>query len=328
MGTIPFEKTGQLLTGDEIQVPGRSVAYSISRFAPVLETAPTGASLVLRVQDVSGASPTAYIEQTILAGQKMATPVSGYIGRAASESFFIRIVSGPSGANAAGYLSGYVEDNQPDYSGAPASTVFTNYSDLKAAIADWLARSDLTTQIPQFIRLAEIQAQRELGLQNTNTQTTGTLIAAQDYLVLPDDCLEPQQLRLDTDPIRYAEIVSPAVFALAKQTSEGGYPVVAMSRGGRLWLAPAPAQNTAYTLLYRGGIAPLSDSNPTGLLLRNNPDLLLYGALLHSAPYLGDDPRVATWQRFYAAISDQVKRQQFRARTGGGVLRMRPDFIA
>jgi hypothetical protein len=28
---------------------------------------------------------------------------------------------------------------------------FTNYTDLKATIADYLARSDLTTQIPDFI---------------------------------------------------------------------------------------------------------------------------------------------------------------------------------
>ena len=39
---------------------------------------------------------------------------------------------------------------------------FTSYSELKTTIANYLARSDLTTQIPDFIRLAEIRLQRDL----------------------------------------------------------------------------------------------------------------------------------------------------------------------
>jgi hypothetical protein len=39
---------------------------------------------------------------------------------------------------------------------------FTSYSDLKTTIANYLARSDLTTQIPDFIALAEARLSREL----------------------------------------------------------------------------------------------------------------------------------------------------------------------
>ena len=38
----------------------------------------------------------------------------------------------------------------------------TNYTNLKAAIADWLLRDDLTAVIPSFIALAETQMQREI----------------------------------------------------------------------------------------------------------------------------------------------------------------------
>ena len=41
---------------------------------------------------------------------------------------------------------------------------FTSYSDLQDAIAGYLARSDLTTQIPDFIRLCEVRLRRDLRL--------------------------------------------------------------------------------------------------------------------------------------------------------------------
>ena len=37
-----------------------------------------------------------------------------------------------------------------------------NYSELKTAIANFLARDDLTSQIPNFIQLAEGRMSREL----------------------------------------------------------------------------------------------------------------------------------------------------------------------
>ena len=39
---------------------------------------------------------------------------------------------------------------------------FTTYSGLKAEIADFLLRSDLTSAIPSFIRLAEAGIDRDL----------------------------------------------------------------------------------------------------------------------------------------------------------------------
>ena len=42
---------------------------------------------------------------------------------------------------------------------------FTDYTTLQATIADYLARSDLTTQIPEFIRLAEDRLLRDLRIR-------------------------------------------------------------------------------------------------------------------------------------------------------------------
>jgi hypothetical protein len=51
------------------------------------------------------------------------------------------------------------------------------YSELKTAVANYLARTDLTDQIPDFIRFAEIRLRRELRirqmLKTVTSSTTG-----------------------------------------------------------------------------------------------------------------------------------------------------------
>ena len=45
----------------------------------------------------------------------------------------------------------------------------TNYSELQAAVAAWVKRSDLTARIPDFIRLAEIRLKSVVYLRTLET---------------------------------------------------------------------------------------------------------------------------------------------------------------
>jgi hypothetical protein len=69
-----------------------------------------------------------------------------------------------------------------------------DYSTLQQGIADWLARADLTTQIPTFIALAEARINRELRTRQMQTTTTGAL--SSNELTLPDDFRGVQSFRL------------------------------------------------------------------------------------------------------------------------------------
>ena len=51
----------------------------------------------------------------------------------------------------------------------------TTYTELKASIADWLNRSDLTAAIADFISLAEAQIERTLRTRQMLTRTTLTV---------------------------------------------------------------------------------------------------------------------------------------------------------
>ncbi len=54
---------------------------------------------------------------------------------------------------------------------------YTNYSDLKTSVANYLGRSDLTSVIPDFISFAEMRMARELRtrqmLQSATAPTVG-----------------------------------------------------------------------------------------------------------------------------------------------------------
>ena len=97
----------------------------------------------------------------------------------------------------------------------------TTYAELKAAIASWLPRSDLTTPIPDFIYLAEKDIEQRLRL-NDGASVAGTLTAAQDYLDLPADCLEVIHFRLETDPIRELDETSAKARGLLRALGDTG----------------------------------------------------------------------------------------------------------
>ena len=69
----------------------------------------------------------------------------------------------------------------------------TNYTTLQSTIADYLARTDLTTQIPLFIQLAENRLRRDLRIRPMLKVVTTTTTAGDPTVSLPSDFLEMQK---------------------------------------------------------------------------------------------------------------------------------------
>src|SRR5574343_801970 len=63
------------------------------------------------------------------------------------------------------------------------------YTDLQAAIADWLHRDDLTARIPDFIALAEADMQVRAKLSQWDTEATVSLTSG--VVSLPGDFAKP-----------------------------------------------------------------------------------------------------------------------------------------
>lgn len=203
---------------------------------------------------------------------------------------------------------------------------FDTYEKLVELIANYLGRNDLNERIPDFIHLVEVDISRSLNLREQEKVISDVFIEDQDYIEMPDDLQMPRLLRIDTSPVRMVDIVSMTKWvAIGESFGASVFPMAATMVGDRFHLAPAPAAPDPYTLFYRARLMPLSSENSTNRILKDAPDCLLYGALAHSAPYVGDDARLAVWGTIYSQAKEDYRRFEWRSRTYGGPLRVVPD---
>jgi len=176
---------------------------------------------------------------------------------------------------------------------------FTTYTELKNTIADYLARSDLTTQIPDFVRLAESRLARDLRLRQMLKVATATTTADDSTVSLPADFLAMKDLHLDTNPVRVLQFQNTSNFFRNARTTDKGVPTMYTLLGSEFQFAPYPDAEYTLRMVYYYKPEILSDSNASNLFLANCPDLLLYGALAEAEPYLMNDERLATWSALY-----------------------------
>jgi hypothetical protein len=74
------------------------------------------------------------------------------------------------------------------------------------------------------------------------------------------------------------------------------------------WLvAPTPADDYSYEVLYYERLAPLDTSNQSNWFTQYAPQALLYGSLLQAMPFLKNDERMGMWQAQYDQIVNVLK---------------------
>jgi hypothetical protein len=199
----------------------------------------------------------------------------------------------------------------------------STYSALKTAIADFLNRDDLTAAIPTFIALAEARMNRDLRTWKQETRSTAQLDA--QYSALPADFAQPIRLQLldgstsEIEPISTAQMLD----MRADRNDRPGRPTHYAITAQGLELFPTPDGTYDASLVYYAKVPSLSNSNTTNWLLTDAPDVYLYGALLHSAPYLKDDARAVVWEGLHATAVAALNTQSQEAKYGGTGLRMR-----
>jgi hypothetical protein len=175
----------------------------------------------------------------------------------------------------------------------------TSYSDLQSTIADYLARSDLTAQIPTFIQFAETRLRRDLKIRQMLKVVTTATTANDATISLPSDFLQMRDIHLVTTPIQALNYVTPTVFYRNTDSTSSGKPSKYTLLDTDFQLAPIP--DSAYTvkMLYYAAPTFLSSLNTSNVFLANCPDLLLYASLAEAEPYIMNDARLQTWAALY-----------------------------
>jgi hypothetical protein len=174
-----------------------------------------------------------------------------------------------------------------------------NYADLQATIANYLARSDLTAQIPSFIQLAEVRLRRDLRIRQMLKSATTTTTGGDQTVALPTDFLQLRDLFVETNPIQPVEYVTPSVFSRNARVTESGLPVYYTIIASEFKFAPVPDTNYTLQILYYANPPFLTNTNPSNDFLAVCPDLLLYGSLVEAEPYLMNDSRIQLWAGMY-----------------------------
>ena len=199
----------------------------------------------------------------------------------------------------------------------------TTYTELKAAIADFLNRDDLSAVVPTFISLAEADIQRRVRHWRMEKRSTAELDT--QYSAIPADFVEVIRFYVTSGDTKPLELISQGELLDRKRKSlnTSGSPSYYALTAGELEIYPVPDGTYNVELYYISRIPSLSDSNASNWLLDQYQDAYLYGALVHSAPYLKDDARATVWAALYQSAIDAINTESEKSKYGGSGRRMK-----
>ena len=168
----------------------------------------------------------------------------------------------------------------------------STYAELRAEVAEWLQRDDLSGRIPVFVEMATARFNREL--RAPEMETLSTTAADSEYTDLPTDFLQIRSIETNGDRMEY---LAPEEFqAYVAATSTPAVPVYTIADMSlRIYPAPTVAGTLTLKVLYYKRIPELVNANDTNWLLAAHPDVYLFGSLVEATGFLIDDPRMAVW---------------------------------
>jgi hypothetical protein len=182
----------------------------------------------------------------------------------------------------------------------------TSYSDFVTVVQNYLARTDLSNQIPDFIRFAQDRMTRDLRVRQmlklaSTTTTDGTV-------ELPTDFLEMREMHFQGNPLATLEYQSPDKFFRNGLTDTSGDPFYYTIIGENFQFAPTPTGSRTLQMLYYAKPTYISSTQASNIYLVSYPDAILYATLAEAEPYLMNDARTQTWAAMYdRAIANIMK---------------------
>ena len=181
------------------------------------------------------------------------------------------------------------------------------YDSLNSIVLQYLERRDaaVVNAIPTFITLAEFEIAQEI-------KTLGQLQVVESNMQAGEPVLQK--------PARWRKTVSMNVLVDGKKqpvllrkyeylknywpddTATDAPLYYADTDWDHWYLAPTPAEDYAFEVLYYERIAPLSSTNQTNWLTQNAPNAMLFGTLLQAMPFLKNDQRQIFQQKYTEAL--------------------------
>lgn len=194
------------------------------------------------------------------------------------------------------------------------------YGGLKASVATWLARSDLTAMIPDFIEGGLQRVNNELllrgGIPDQEQVATASTVAGDEALAVPTDFGSLRWIRLDDSSAVAATPLGSRDYS-GLVNSYGvtqGTPQAFATVAGQFMFRPIPDAVYTVRICYNKRYASFSADADTNYLLTAGGNLLLFAALTEAIMYLGDDPRVQNFIAGYQAAMTGLRTAARKAR--------------
>lgn len=196
------------------------------------------------------------------------------------------------------------------------------YTELVSALVRRLHRIDLTTDIPDFIMLAEKRIITMLRSRLMETASTIATVAGTQYVTLPTTLIGIDSLSIPgvSPNIDY---VSPDKY---KQdygdTGYTGAPHAYTTIGDKVYFGPTPDAIYTVSIIYRGSVTPLTDAASTNSILTKWPNVYLYAALVESVEVTKNTTDGERWETRFRDAIDGINLIDWQA---GGTMRVRSD---
>jgi hypothetical protein len=190
----------------------------------------------------------------------------------------------------------------------------SNYTELQAAVADWLHRTDLTSQIQDFITMAESRINRKLRLRVMESDETLSTSIGSRFAAIPNNFVEPIDCQiLLPNSTSWQQLHRKLPYEFTVTTTNGTPTYWAVDGTNIAFERPL---DVAYNIKLRIIKAFDIATDSTNWLLTNHPDIYLYGALLEAPVHLRDEKRLLVWQerfdRAYQEVAEKEKRSRKR----------------
>ena len=207
----------------------------------------------------------------------------------------------------------------------------STYTELKASIANWLNRSDLSDEIADdFIKLTEADFNAKLRIRQMEQIDTVTINA--ETVSVPTGFIAVRSFYILLSSTKYPlEYITPSNMFEIRGGSRSGrprsYTIEADNETEQFRFGPSPDVSYTGYLSYYKNIEALSSSNASNPILDKHPGIYLYGSLYHSANFLGgmDPQQVQNWLQMYIAAMERCENNDKQDSYGGAPVQQRTD---
>lgn len=181
----------------------------------------------------------------------------------------------------------------------------STYTELQTAVANWTARADLASRIPEGVQLTEAKLNRELRVTDQETRSA-TFTIGGEYVSQPTDFLQVKSFYVNNPKrnlVYYADDLLTAVHGSTNGTPEN-YSIQAGSF--RFGPYPTTSGTVVATLVYAAKIPSLT-STSVNWVLASHPDVYLYGVVAEMYAFAKDHANTKLYGELFMQQIDRLK---------------------